>query len=337
MATITSTEGNRAMTSSHAVLAGLLLLGLAGNAAAQTQSGHAHDASKPAASAASDVPPAAAPAVSVVERFGKALKAGDLKAAGAMLDANVMILESGGVERSREEYLGHHAISDAAFLKNAHVQLQRRTARIDGPLAWVGSVSELHTTKDGKPLTLLSTETMVLRRNGPDWRIVHIHWSSRPKPAAKAVVGQRMRSQRHASQGLDDITALLAGEGAGQSLVAERRGVPGPRHVLEHADALALSRAQLTRVTRIRESMHQRAIALGQTIVAAETQLDQLFATTPLDTATIAAQVARIGELRAQLRQVHLDAHVATSPQLTEAQLVRYAALRGGHHHEIGN
>ncbi len=178
------------MTSSQGFLAGLLLLGLAGSATAQTQSGHAHDAPKPTAAAASDVPAAAAPAVSVVERFGKALKAGDLKAAGALLDANVMILESGGVERSREEYLGHHAISDAAFLKNAHVQLQRRTARIDGPLAWVGSVSELHTTKDGKPLTLSSTETMVLRRSGQVWRIVHIHWSSRPKPAAKAAAGQ---------------------------------------------------------------------------------------------------------------------------------------------------
>lgn len=178
------------MTSSQRFLAGLLLLGLTGNAAAQTQSSYAHDAPQPVAAVASDVPAAAAQAVSIVERFGKALKAGDLKVAGALLDANVMILESGGVERSRQEYLGHHAISDAAFLKNAHVQLQRRTARIDGPLAWVGSVSELHTTKDGKPLTLLSTETMVLRRSGPDWRIVHIHWSSRPKPAAKAAAGQ---------------------------------------------------------------------------------------------------------------------------------------------------
>lgn len=190
------------MTSSQRFLTGLLLLGLAGNAAAQTQSGHTHDAPKPAAAAASDVPAAAASAVSVVERFGKALQAGDLKAAGALLDANVMILESGGVERSRQEYLGHHAISDAAFLKNAHVQLQRRTARIDGPLAWVGSVSELHTTKDGKSLTLLSTETMVLRRSGPDWRIVHIHWSSRPKPAAKAAAGQGSRVD------LDTVQAL---------------------------------------------------------------------------------------------------------------------------------
>lgn len=166
-------------------LAGLLTLGLVGGTAAHSPSAHAHGPEKAAAVASLDVPTDAAPAVAVAERFGKALASGDLKAAGALLDPNVLILESGGVERSREEYLGHHAISDATFLKNAHVQLQRRTARIDGSLVWVGSVSELHTTKDGKPLTLLSTETMVLRRSGSDWRIVHIHWSSRPKPAAR--------------------------------------------------------------------------------------------------------------------------------------------------------
>ena len=86
-------------------------------------------------------------------------------------------------ERSRAEYMSHHAISDAKFLKGSHHQLKRRIARSAGDLAWIGSESELHASKDGKPVTLLSTETMVLRKTGADWRIVHIHWSSRPKKA----------------------------------------------------------------------------------------------------------------------------------------------------------
>lgn len=158
-------------------------LGSAATAAAQTNpAAHAHHP-QPAASAPMDVPAAAKPAVSVVERFGKALAAADFKTVESLLDADVLILETGGAERSRQEYLGHHAISDAQFLKGAHSQLQRRRARIAGDLAWVGSESELHATKDGKPLTLLSTETMVLKKTGAEWRIVHIHWSSRPKKA----------------------------------------------------------------------------------------------------------------------------------------------------------
>jgi hypothetical protein len=45
----------------------------------------------------------------------------------------------------------------------------------------VASESELHTQKDGKPVTVLSTETMLLQRRAAVWKIVHVHWSSRKK------------------------------------------------------------------------------------------------------------------------------------------------------------
>lgn len=128
-----------------------------------------------------DVPAEAKAALAVAERFGYALSSGDLETVEKLLTPDVLILESGGAERSREEYLGHHAISDAKFLKDTHRQLLRRRARAAGDLVWIGSESELHTEKDGKPLVLLSTETMVLRQTPDGWRIAHIHWSSRPK------------------------------------------------------------------------------------------------------------------------------------------------------------
>lgn len=131
--------------------------------------------------ASSPVDDRAKPVVEVIEQFSAALQAGDLERAGELLYDDVLILESGGAENSREEYLGGHAIHDAAFLKKAHVVVARRTARVEGPLAWVGTESELHTTKEGKAMTLLSTETMVLKQTATGWRIAHIHWSSRPK------------------------------------------------------------------------------------------------------------------------------------------------------------
>ena len=120
-------------------------------------------------------------AVATVERFSIALSAGKLDKAGAELDAKVLILESGGAERSAAEYLGGHAKGDAAFLKGVHVQLINRTAQVSGDMAWVGSESEMHTQKDGKAVTILSTETMVLKRTDKAWKITHIHWSSRVK------------------------------------------------------------------------------------------------------------------------------------------------------------
>ena len=140
----------------------------------------AHD--PPAATPTADVAdPAAAPVLAVVDEFSTALQGGDLERAGALLATDVLILESGGAERSRAEYLEHHAISDAEFLKAAHVQRTGRTVRVHGDVAWVGSEAEIHASSQGQPLTLLSTETMVLRKEADGWRIVHIHWSSRPK------------------------------------------------------------------------------------------------------------------------------------------------------------
>jgi ketosteroid isomerase-like protein/mono/diheme cytochrome c family protein len=119
--------------------------------------------------------------VAVVERFGAALAKGDLATAESLLDPQVLILESGGAEQSRAEYMGHHAGADAKFLRAATVHPGRRRVSVGGDLAWVGSESELHAHEGGKPITLLSTETMVLRRHDGAWRIVHIHWSSRPR------------------------------------------------------------------------------------------------------------------------------------------------------------
>lgn len=138
-----------------------------------------------AAAPAPVVDPALAEAISIVERFGAALKAADMATVAQLLDEKVLVLESGGAERSREEYLGHHAVADAAFLGAARVKPVRRQGWMSGDVAFVGSESEITTGEGADAKTLLSTETMLLRRESSTWRIVHIHWSSRPKKAAK--------------------------------------------------------------------------------------------------------------------------------------------------------
>jgi ketosteroid isomerase-like protein len=97
------------------------------------------------------------------------------------LDQNVLILESGGAEYSAQEYLNGHAKADAEFLKSVTVNLTHRTAHSNGDIAWVGSESEMRYQKAGKEITLLSTETMILKRIKKQWKIVHIHWSLRTK------------------------------------------------------------------------------------------------------------------------------------------------------------
>src|SRR3546814_10393943 len=90
----------------------------------------AHDP-KPATPAAPvvTVSDKAKPVVAVVEKFSAAMHAGDLDRAGALLADDVLILESGGAEHSRAEYVGGNDIQDAAVLKTAHRQVKQRAVR----------------------------------------------------------------------------------------------------------------------------------------------------------------------------------------------------------------
>jgi ketosteroid isomerase-like protein len=129
-----------------------------------------------------DVPEKARAAVATVDRFFAALAAGDLDRAGAELDADLIVLESGGGEYSAAEYLGGHARHDAEFLKDAELAPARRVARISGDLAWVASEGELRVQKQSESATYASAETMELLSTADGWKIVHIHWSSRASP-----------------------------------------------------------------------------------------------------------------------------------------------------------
>lgn len=124
-------------------------------------------------------PEAAPGAAATVDAFGQALLRGDAAEAQALLAPEVLIYESGGQEASRAEYARHHLAADIGFMAGATIeQLGRQD--LSGPdLATVTTRSRIR-TRGAKPLDLLSTETMALKRTHEGWRIVHIHWSSQP-------------------------------------------------------------------------------------------------------------------------------------------------------------
>lgn len=118
--------------------------------------------------------------LAVRDAFSTALRAGDLATVERLLAPDALVLESGGAERSRAEYMEKHAPADAAFLAAATVDAVSARVEVVGELAWIASETRLHYTKDGTKNILASTETMVLRRTAEGWRIAHIHWSSGP-------------------------------------------------------------------------------------------------------------------------------------------------------------
>ena len=121
---------------------------------------------------------AEAEAAAAVDAFHAALAHGDTSAAAALLAEDALVFESGGVEHDKAEYAAHHLPADAAFSKAVSTEVIRRSARVDGPLAWVASEGRAAGTYKGKAINSVMTETMVLRRGEGGWKIVHVHWSS---------------------------------------------------------------------------------------------------------------------------------------------------------------
>lgn len=139
----------------------------------------AHDTtSKALKAAALTVDPAAREAAATVDAFHAALSKGDEAAASALLHTEALIFESGGAERSKAEYASHHLAADAAFAAATTRTVSRRSGHAAGDLAWIATESTTAGTFKDRPVNSVSTETMVLRRTGDEWRIVHIHWSS---------------------------------------------------------------------------------------------------------------------------------------------------------------
>lgn len=139
----------------------------------------AHDPASPASANVLSVPEGAQPAVLAVDAFHAALDAGDRDAALALLTPDVIVLEEGGAERSREEYAGHHLPADMAFAGATHSDVARRTAVVEGHVAWVMTEGRTTGRFNDRAVDRLTAETMVLTRDADGWRIRHIHWSSR--------------------------------------------------------------------------------------------------------------------------------------------------------------
>lgn len=148
-----------------------------------------------------------------------------------------------------------------------------------------------------------------------------------PSDATAPYAGQKSREIKALSP--EDVEGYLAGKGMGLAKAAELNGYPGPSHVLELSRQLGLSQEQEARTRALFDSMLASASRLGRELVDRERALDNLFATRAADPGQLAAILAEIGSLQAQLRGAHLEAHLAQVQILSPAQVAEYSKLRG--------
>ncbi len=127
----------------------------------------------------------------------------------------------------------------------------------------------------------------------------------------------------------EELEQLRNGDGMGLAKPAELNHFPGPKHVLELADELAMTAEQRTRTEAIFAEMQEQARSLGDEVIEAEKHLNTRFAHGHIDETALAGATATIAELYGQLRFTHLRAHLLVTALLTPEQIGEYDRLRG--------
>jgi Spy/CpxP family protein refolding chaperone len=140
-------------------------------------------------------------------------------------------------------------------------------------------------------------------------------------------IGQEERDIKSLSA--EDLEQLKSGKGWGLAKVAELNGMPGPIHILQMKDKISLTARQERSIRALYEKMKSEAIPLGEEIIRLERHLNDAFANKNVDDASLKNRLLRISSVTAELRYVHLKAHLDTPAILTPRQLSLYNELRG--------
>ena len=127
----------------------------------------------------------------------------------------------------------------------------------------------------------------------------------------------------------DEAGQYAAGAGMGYAKAAELNHYPGPMHVLELATALELTPEQRSATQQLMDQHKTQARDIGAKLVAAEAELDRLFAEGKVTQEALAKQVRTIAALQGEYRLAHLETHRRMQALMTRQQIVQYDRLRG--------
>jgi ketosteroid isomerase-like protein len=114
-----------------------------------------------------------------VDAFHAALRNKDTARALSLLDRSLVVFEFGTVDPTVEAYGLRHLPFDMDVAVATQWKLETRRSGGEGNERWVLStyrVTGKHS--DGTPIDQTTLETVLLRRSGELFRIVHFHWST---------------------------------------------------------------------------------------------------------------------------------------------------------------
>jgi ketosteroid isomerase-like protein len=128
-----------------------------------------------------------------VDAFHAALRNKDTAGALSLLDRGLVVFEFGTADPTAEAYAFRHLPFDMDVAVATRWKLETRKAGGEGSERWVLSTYRVTgKTPDGSPIDLTMLETVLLRRSGEQFRIVHFHWSTSDPAFNARTPGERL-------------------------------------------------------------------------------------------------------------------------------------------------
>ena len=128
-----------------------------------------------------------------VDAFHAALRAKDTAGALSLLDRGLVVYEFGVVDPTVEAYGLRHLPFDMDVAVATQWKLESRRAGGEGGERWVLSTYKVTGKQsNGTPIDQTTLETVILRRSGEQFRIVHFHWSTNDPAYQARAQGARL-------------------------------------------------------------------------------------------------------------------------------------------------
>jgi Spy/CpxP family protein refolding chaperone len=170
----------------------------------------------------------------------------------------------------------------------------------------------------GLAVTILSTLTTTAGAQHPAQGAHHGHTGG----------GDGHRAAQACATEFDQVVA--EGRGFGLAFAADQNGYPGPLHILELRERLALTPDQVAKAEALMRAMFDESRPKSARLLEAEARLRGLFARGAANEAAVRTAVAEVERARADVRLVHLLTHLRARDLLTEPQRLLYHDARWG-------
>jgi hypothetical protein len=135
----------------------------------------------------------AAKPTETLDRFHQALQRNEPDKVLDSLAKDAVIYEQGFAEVSRDEWARKQLGPAIAFARDTERRVIRSRSGEADRSAWVISRTQTFVDVSGRKVMLEGAETAILRREGKQWKIVHLHWSAHEASAeetARALSGK---------------------------------------------------------------------------------------------------------------------------------------------------